>query len=101
MVLAETLVGVMILILGLSSMLVASIRSALLWSVLAVVLFSVGWSHAFSIPFSSSNGIILPHTGNYVLIGVNFMFGLAAVVQSIYYGFKSLTTALDGGQGLA
>ena len=89
-ILAETMVGFIIFLVGVVALYVSHKRDAVMWSIMACVLFIANILYVASIPFASptASGVFVGSTANIMLIGLNLIFTTYALIRSVYLSFQ-------------
>lgn len=83
MSLAEVVVAVFMMIVGIGALYLSFRRNAIVWSIISTVIFSVMVIQTLTIPFSSD-----VTTTNILLSGVCLLFTFIALLKSIVLGFE-------------
>lgn len=92
---SDLLITILLMGLGLVAFFIGIMRSAVLWPITGTVLFLVNALYSLGITGFDNEASVA------VLLGLNIIGVLAGLLLSIYYGFRTLTTALEGKQGIA
>lgn len=91
--LAETLLGIFMFLIGFGMLYLGFRRDAVMWHILAAIIFIVSVMYGMSIPFVvDASGAVMGGAGNVMFSGVSLIFFVIALIFSVEKAFGFFKT---------